>query len=59
MELKKTFEGLLNILNVLNTSHGNGSSALVFQDTVFFYQLRVLVHVVLEVVFPPLHATSI
>merc|ERR1712105_438258 len=31
MELKKTFEGFLNVLNVLNMSHGNGSSAFVFQ----------------------------
>merc|ERR1712105_16768 len=28
---KKTFEGFLNVLNVLNMSHGNGSSAFVFQ----------------------------
>merc|ERR1712074_49858 len=28
---KKTFEGFLNVLNVLNMSHGNGSSTLVFQ----------------------------
>merc|ERR1712105_380793 len=28
---KKTFEGFLNVLNVLNMSHGNGSSALVSQ----------------------------
>ena len=33
MELKKTFEGFLNVLNVLNMSHGNGSSAFVFQVT--------------------------
>ena len=31
MELKKTFEGFLNVLNVLNMSHGNGSSTFVFQ----------------------------
>ena len=30
MELKKTFEGFLNVLNM---SHGNGSSAFVFQVT--------------------------
>ena len=30
---KKTFEGFLNVLNVLNMSHGNGSSAFVFQVT--------------------------
>ena len=28
---KKTFEGFLNVLNVLNMSHGYGSSAFVFQ----------------------------
>ena len=28
---KKLFEGFLNILNVLNMSHGNGSSTFVFQ----------------------------
>ena len=33
MELKKTFEGFLNVLNVRNMSHGNGSSAFVFQVT--------------------------
>merc|ERR1712226_1299245 len=33
MELKKTFEGFLNVLKVLNMSHGNGSSAFVFQVT--------------------------
>ena len=33
MELKKTFEGFLNVLNVLNMSHGNGSSAFIFQVT--------------------------
>ena len=33
MELKKTFEGFLNVLNVLNMPHGNGSSAFVFQVT--------------------------
>ena len=33
MELKKTFEGFLNVLNVLNMSHGNGSSTFVFQVT--------------------------
>ena len=32
---KKTFEGFLNVLNVLNMSHGNGSSAFVFQVTGF------------------------
>ena len=30
---KKTFEGFLNVLNVLNMSHGNGSSTFVFQVT--------------------------
>merc|ERR1712105_70858 len=30
---KKTFEGFLNVLNVLNMSHRNGSSAFVFQVT--------------------------
>ena len=30
---KKTFEGFLNVLNVLNMSHGNGSSAFIFQVT--------------------------
>ena len=35
MELKKTFEDFLNVLNVLNMSHGNGSSAFVFQVTGF------------------------
>ena len=34
-ELKKTFEGFLNVLSVLNMSHGNGSSAFVFKDTFF------------------------
>ena len=29
MELKKTFEGFLNVINVLNMSHGNGSSTLI------------------------------
>ena len=33
MELKQTFDGFLNVLNVLNMSHGNGSSAFVFQVT--------------------------
>ena len=28
---KKTFEGFLNVLNVLNMSHRNDSSAFVFQ----------------------------
>ena len=28
---KKTLEGFLNVLNVLNISHGNGSSAFVFK----------------------------
>ena len=28
---KKSFEGFLNVLNVLNMSHGNGSSNFVFQ----------------------------
>ena len=32
---KKTFEGFLNVLNVLNMSHRNGSSAFVFQVTGF------------------------
>ena len=32
---KKTFEGFLNVLNVLNISHGNGSSAILFQVTGF------------------------
>jgi len=31
MELKKSFEGLLNVLNILNMAHGNGSSAFVFK----------------------------
>ena len=35
MELKKTFDGFLNVLNILNMSHGNGSSAFVFQVTGF------------------------
>ena len=30
---KKTFEDFLNVLNVLNMSHGNGSSAFIFQVT--------------------------
>merc|ERR1711894_453827 len=30
---KNFFEGFLNVLNVLNMSHGNGSSAFVFQVT--------------------------
>merc|ERR1712208_22047 len=30
---KKTFEGFLNVLSVLNMSHGNGSSTFVFQVT--------------------------
>ena len=33
MELKKTFEDFLNVLIVLNMSHGNGSSAFIFQVT--------------------------
>ena len=32
---KKTFEGFLNVLNVLNMSHGNGYRAFVFQVTGF------------------------
>ena len=32
---KKTFEGFLNVFNVLNMSHENGSSAFVFQVTGF------------------------
>merc|ERR1712074_140344 len=28
---KKTLEGFLNVLNVLNMYHGNGSSAFIFQ----------------------------
>ena len=36
MELTKTFEGFLNVLNVPNMSHGNGSSALVFHVMGFF-----------------------
>ena len=35
MQLKKFFKDFLNVLNVLNMSHGNGSSALVFQVTGF------------------------
>ena len=31
MELKKLLRVLLNVINVLNMSHGNGSSAFVFQ----------------------------
>ena len=30
---KKTFEGFLNVINVLNMSHGNGSSTFIFQVT--------------------------
>merc|ERR1712090_51251 len=30
---KKTFEGFLNVLHVLNMSHGNGSSTFIFQVT--------------------------
>ena len=33
---KKTFEGFLNVLNVLNMSHRNGSSVFVSQVMVFF-----------------------
>ena len=33
---KKTFEGFLNVLNVLNMSHGNGSSAFVSQHRLNF-----------------------
>ena len=32
---KKTFEGFLNVINVLNMSNGNGSSTFVFQVTGF------------------------
>ena len=42
MELKKTFEGFLNVLNVLNMSHGNGSSTFVSQVMGYFYQLPFL-----------------
>ena len=35
MELTKTFNSFLNVLNVLNMSHGNGSSSFVFQVTGF------------------------
>ena len=35
MELKKLLRVFLSVLNVLNMSHGNDSSALVFQVTGF------------------------
>ena len=36
MELKKTFEGFLNVLNVLNMSHRNVSSTFVFSSSRVF-----------------------